>query len=173
MILIHTALLCEAQTFIEFFKLKKINSIPKIYSNNKYLVLVGGVGKENTISSLEYIFHNYKISKAINIGIAGVSDKSIEIGELFCCNHKPSNINWLPLKTVNKIQTKFEEKEISLYDMEASYFIEISSKILDKKDIFIFKVVSDYLSNRILSKDFIKGLIKDISYKIINNKGFL
>ena len=57
MILIHTALLCEAQTFIEEYKLKKINS--KIYRNDKVILLISGIGKENTISSLDYMFLNY------------------------------------------------------------------------------------------------------------------
>ncbi len=173
MILLHTALLCEAQIFIELFKLKKINSNPKIYSNNKYLVLIGGVGKDNTINSLEYIFKNHKISKAINIGTAGTSDKSIQIGELFCCNHKLNNIKWLPLKTVDKPQIKIDSQKNILYDMEGSYFLNTSLKFLEQKNIFIFKIISDYLSDEALPKDFIKGLIKDISYKIINTKGFL
>ncbi len=170
MTLIHTALLCEAQTFIELFKLKKTNSIPKIYSNDKYIVLIGGVGNENTINSLEYIFKHYKISKAINIGVAGTSDKSIKIGELFCCNHKLKDIKWLPLKTVDKPQIENNSVEKCLYDMEGSCFLYSSLKNLDEKDIFIYKIVSDYLSDKILAKDFIKGIIKDKLPKIINKK---
>ena len=169
MILIHTALLCEAQTFIEVLKLKKTNSIPKIYSNEKYIVLIGGVGKENTINSLEYILKKYKISKAVNIGVAGTSNKSIQIGELFCSNKKLKDIKFLPLKTVDKPQEKGDIDNNYLYDMEGKYFLEICCNYLDENDILIFKVVSDYLCLDILPKDFIKSLIKDISPKIINN----
>ena len=75
MILIYCALLCEAQSFIEYFRLKKINSTPKIYANDNIINCIGGVGKENTQNSLNYIFKNYKISKAFNIGIAGIKTK--------------------------------------------------------------------------------------------------
>ncbi|MEA3553757.1 MAG: hypothetical protein U9R39_05080 [Campylobacterota bacterium] len=167
MTLIHTALLCEAQTFIEILKLKKTNSIPKIYSNEKYIVLIGGIGRENTLNSLEYVFKNYKILKAINIGIAGVSDSSIKIGELFCSNHMLQDIKWLPLKTVDKPQIENNNDKEYLYDMEGQYFLDICHNYLDKKDIFIFKVVSDHLSDDILAKDFIKKLIKNISKKIL------
>ena len=169
MILIYTALLCEAQSFIEILKLKKTNSNPKIYSNNKYLVLIGGIGKENTINSLEFIFKNYKVSNAINIGIAGISNHSIKIGELFCCNHKLKDIKWLPLKTVIKPQKKIDSHKDTLYDMEGEYFLDICLKNVCEKDTFVYKVVSDHLSDEILPKDFIKQLIKGISPRIITN----
>ena len=159
MILIHTALLCEAQTFIEEYKLEKINS--KIYKNDKIILLISGIGKENTISTLDYMFLNYSISKAFNIGIAGVNNTNVSIGNLFCTNHKLSNIKYLELITIDKVQTKSEIDNIILYDMEARYFEEIASNYLDKNDVFIFKIVSDYLSSEILNKDYIKSLIKN------------
>ena len=167
MILIYTALLCEAQTFIEQLKLKKINSNPKIYTNDSYIVLIGGIGKENTLNSLDYIYKNYKIKKAINIGIAGISNISIEIGTLFCCTHQDNDIRWLPLKTVDIVQEKDNVEDNCLYDMEGKYFYDISLNVLNKKDIYIYKIVSDHLCRDILSKDFIKKLVKDVSYKII------
>jgi hypothetical protein len=169
MILIHTALLCEAQTFIEVLKLKKINSTPKIYTNDKYLVLIAGVGADNTSNSLEYIFQNYKITKAINIGVAGVSNRDIKIGELFCCNKKLDTIKWLPLKTVDTPKVEKESNENSLYDMEGKYFLDICLNNLDENNIFIFKIISDYLNDEILPKDFIKRLIKDASPPIFDN----
>ncbi len=160
MILIYTALLCEAQSFIEYYKLAKINSSPKIYQNDKYLVVIGGIGKENTIKSLSYIFDNYTISKAINIGVAGVSSEDIKIGELFCCNHEILNIKYLQLATVDNPQVKNNSDELSLYDMEGFYFQQECSKFLLSSNIYIYKVVSDYLSDEVLKKDFIKSLIK-------------
>jgi len=159
MILIHTALLCEAQTFIEEYKLEKINT--KIYKNNKIILLISGIGKENTISTLDYMFLHYNITKALNIGIAGANDLSINIGDLFCTNHNLLNIKYLDLITVDKVQTNSENNDnIILYDMEAKYFKNISLNYVDKDKIFIFKVVSDYLDSEILKKDYIKSLIK-------------
>jgi len=159
MILIHTALLCEAQTFIERYKLKKSNDKNvRLYTNEDILLVVSLVGKKNTIDALEYIFTNYHISKAYNIGIAGTNDTSIPIGTLFCTNKILDNIPYIPLITVDNPQTKLLDSfEPVLYDMEGKYFLEIASKYL-KQNIYILKIVSDYLDNRVLKKDYIKGL---------------
>ncbi len=161
MILIHTALLSEAQTFIEKYKLTKVNSTPKIYANEKIVVVIGGIGKENTYNSLDYIFENYAISKAFNIGIAGCSDTTIEMGELFCTNKELEDINTMQCKTVDAPQLPSNTTPNTLYDMEASYFLEIVQKYLYEKDIYVFKIVSDYLDSTIPKKDFVKKLIND------------
>jgi len=161
MTLIHTALLSEAQIFIEKYKLTKVNSIPKIYANENIIVLIGGIGKENTASSLEYIFEKYTITKALNIGIAGCSDTTIEIGELFCTNRELEDMNSMDCKTVDTPQLPSDVTPNTLYDMEATYFLEIAKKHLDKNDIYIFKIVSDHLDSTIPKKDFVKKLIND------------
>lgn len=159
MILIHTALLCEAQSFIEQFKLKKTNSTPKIYQNEKIIVCISGVGAQNTHFALEYIYQNYSIQKAFNIGIAGCNDCSICIGSLYCTNHILPQIDSLKLITSDTIVTNSDQNEPTLYDMEAKYFLEISEKYLKSNKIFIFKIVSDYLEKTPLPKDFVKRLI--------------
>jgi len=164
MILIHTALLCEAQSFIEYYKLKKINS--KIYSNDKILILISGIGKENTIDELNNVFLQYNISKALNIGIAGCNDTSVDIGSLFCTNHQLQNISSLPLITKDEITTNSISTKPTLYDMEAKYFEEVVLKKLPKDSIFIFKIISDYLSDQKLAKDFVKKIISQ--HKIVH-----
>ncbi|MEA2049687.1 MAG: hypothetical protein U9O56_03000 [Campylobacterota bacterium] len=158
MILIHCALLCEAQIFIESLKLKKTNSFPKIYSNDKYIALVSGVGKENTINGLNYIFNKYTIQKALNIGIAGSADTSINIGEIFSINHNIKNIKSIKLSTVDKIELSSNKKD-RVYDMEGNYFLEYCQNKLEQNNIYIIKIVSDHLEDKILSKEFIKQLI--------------
>jgi hypothetical protein len=159
MILIHTALLCEAQSFIEYYKLNKINSTPKIYANDKIIICISGIGSRNTISSLNYVFTNYTINKALNIGIAGCNNINIAIGSLYCTNQRIKEIENLPLITSDKVVTNSNALATSLYDMEGKYFDEITSKYLQQKDIYIFKIVSDHLSSEILQKDFIKNII--------------
>jgi len=162
MILIHTALLCEAQCFIEYYKLKKISS--KIYTNDKIVLLVSGIGKQNTITELENIFLKYDITKAINIGIAGCNDTKVPIGSLYCTNHCLDEISYLPLVTKDEITTISFASEPTLYDMEAKYFESIVNNKLSKNVIFIFKIVSDYLSSEKLAKDFIKNIIAKQKY---------
>ena len=159
MILIHTALQSEAQSIIEFYKLQKCNSIPKIYKNNSILVVISGIGKNNTIDALQFVFKEYNISKAINIGIAGCNNQSILIGSLFCTNHTLENVNYLPLITNNIVTIKSDEDKKYLYDMEGEYFYTICQDNLEEKNIIIFKVVSDYLDDIILAKEFVKQLI--------------
>jgi len=162
MTLIHTALLSEAQIFIEKYKLPKVNSLPKIYANEDRVILIGGVGKENTFESLDYLFKNYTITKAFNIGIAGCSDVEVQIGELFCSNKKLENIQFMECKTVNSVQLRTSHFALStLYDMEASYFLEVVNRYVDDKNIYIFKIVSDHLESSIPQKDFVKKLVYD------------
>ena len=170
MILIHTALLCEAQSFIEHFKLKKTNSMPKIYQNDNILICISGVGAQNTHFTLEYIYANYSIQKAFNIGIAGCNDPSISIGSLYCTNHTLREMDSLPLVTSDTVVTKSEQKATTLYDMEAKYFLEISQQHLESDSIFIFKIVSDHLDKTVLPKDLIKRFItkQNNLHKFIN-----
>ena len=159
MILVHTALQSEAQSIVEFYKLELIQKKPKIYKNDSIVLVISGIGQNRTIEALKIVFNQYNIIKAINIGIAGCSSADINIGELFCTNQKLDNIKYINLKTVDDAQTNIENTRC-LYDMEAKYFEEICLKYLDKKDMYVFKVVSDYLDDTIPSKEFAKQIIK-------------
>jgi len=165
--LIFTALLPEAQPIINFLKLKQDKSVQNLPKNlkiftsldNKHLLVVSGIGKENTIKSLQFIYENYNIEKAINLGIAGCCDSSIKIGTLFCTNRLLPNINFAPITSVEKPLDSDEDLETLLVDMEAKYFLEISKNYC--KDIYVFKVVSDYLDIKIPQKSFVIKLIEN------------
>ena len=170
MVLIHTALLCEAQSFIEHYKLQKINSSPKMYTNDTIVVCISGVGEENTTKSLNYIFQNFTIQKAFNIGIAGCNKTNIAIGTLYCTNQKLQEIPFINLITQEMVTTTSTLDKPTLYDMEARHFYTIVSQHLQKEKIYIFKIVSDYLSAVQLKKDFVKALIakQTIIHQFIN-----
>lgn len=164
--LIHTALLSEAQPLINFLKLKQddnVQNLPKgikLFNdeNNRYLLIVSGIGKENTLVSLDFVYQNYEIKKAINLGIAGCCDSSVKIGTLFCTNRLLPNINFAPITTVDEALESDENLETLLVDMEARYFIEKSKEYCD--NIYCFKVVSDYLETQIPKKAFVIELIE-------------
>lgn len=164
-ILIHTALLSEAQAIINFLKLKQDNSaqnLPnnsKLYSDDKTLLIVSGMGKSNTIDALMYMFKHYEISKAINIGIAGCGDSSIKIGTLFCTNKLFPNINFAPITTVDEPLDSDEDLQTLLVDMEAKYFLQVAKEYI--KDITILKVVSDHLDTQIPKKAFVIELVQN------------
>ncbi|VAY87466.1 hypothetical protein MNB_ARC-1_397 [hydrothermal vent metagenome] len=167
MTLVHTALLSEGQSIIEYFKLNLIGKNPTLYSNNKVLLLVGGIGIKRTKKTLEYVFDNHiQITKAINIGIAGCSDVNIKIGQLFITNKILKNINHMKLHTVKKAKTGYSNYK-ALYDMEGSVFNITALQYLEKENIYIFKIVSDYLNSTIPKKEVIKQLIKSNLQSIV------
>lgn len=172
MTLIHCAMLSEAIYLIENLKLKPIEKNPKIYQNQNIILVVSNIGKINTIKALDYIYKNYTIQKAINIGIAGTNDTTIPIGTLCCTTHKFDDIKNITLKTVDIPQTQ-QEPNSCLYDMEGQYFYDISSLYIDEKEIFIFKIVSDYLSSDIPSKEFVKQLIKNSIGLLLDKKSII
>lgn len=157
---------CEAQGIVEYLKLTKTSK--NTFENDDILLLVGGIGKEKTIISLEDIYSKYTFTKAINIGISGCDDTSYQIGELVCTTHTIDGIHRLPIITVDtpasssiSVTQSLSHSVASLYDMESSYFVQISSKYVQKQNIYIFKVISDYLDTTIPNKDFVKKLIKN------------
>lgn len=161
--LIHTALLCEAQSLIDFYCLKQDTSVQntpfKIFYNDDIVIVVSGMGKESTINALNYIFTHFKINKAINIGIAGCCDASIKIGTLFCTNRLLKNINFASITTVNEPLQSDEGLETLLVDMESEHFLKSCKEHLS--DITVLKVVSDYLDVDIPKKSFVIELMKN------------
>jgi nucleoside phosphorylase len=160
--LIHTALLCEAQPFINHFKLRKDTLKQKkynIYTNDTIILIVSGVGKYNTTLALNFIYDNFIIKRSINIGICGCLDENIPIGTLFCTNKKLLDIKYNKLSTYDEVITSKSNIKTNLVDMEGSYFYDISLKFIRNSNILIFKVVSDYLSSKRPSKDFVSNLI--------------
>lgn len=163
--LFHTALLCEAQFLINKLKLKQDTSVQnlpthcKLFTNDESILLISGMGKTNTINSLNFIFTHFNINKAINVGIAGCSDSSIKIGTLFCTNRFIKGINFAPITTVDEPLEDDENLETLLVDMEAKYFLEMCKN--KSVDAYVFKVVSDYLDVSIPKKSFVIELIQN------------
>ena len=166
-ILIYTALLPEAQPLINFLKLKQdysVQNLPqgnKLYNDedDKYLLIISGIGKENCQKSLEFVYENFEIEKAINIGIAGCSDGSVKIGTTFCTNKLLFGINFASITTVDVPLETDENLESLLVDAEAKYFEETSKKYCN--DIYTFKVVSDYIEDDTKKDSFIIDLIQN------------
>ena len=159
--LIHTALFAEAKPLIEYFKMQCLQKKPyRIYTKNHLLLVVSGMGAKNTLH-VESVLKRFCINKAINIGIAGCKDKNIEIGSLFCINHILNDINTTNITSVTKPSGHDIGLETTLVDMESSSFLNICQKVLKPEDIYIFKVVSDYLDTTIPEKKFVENLIKN------------
>jgi purine-nucleoside phosphorylase len=158
MVLIHCALLCEAQAFIEFYKLECIER-KRVYKNKNIILVVLGIGKDNTYQLKDFL-NEFQITKAINIGVVGSSDRMLEMGKVFICTKQKSYLKYIPLHTVDKPQINNTKIQYGLYDMEGKYFFNIACEYLSEKNVFIFKVISDYLDDTILPKDIVKNMIQ-------------
>ncbi len=160
--LIHTALYPEAKPLIHYFNLLQNKTYDKyrIYENDKYILIITGMGCQNVEKTLPFIYENFSINRAINIGIAGCKDTNIKLGSLFCTNKHLENIKFQTLTTVDKPLEDSRKLDTTLVDMEAKSFLNISKNNLNEKDIFVFKIVSDYLSKEIPNKSFVYNNIK-------------
>ena len=174
-ILIHTALIHEAKPIIQYFNLvqNKTYEPLKIYENDTYLLVVAGMGPKKTNETLPFIFEQFKIKKAINMGIAGCIDKNVKLGTLFCTNHSFENIKNATITTVDCAIDDASKLNTLLVDMESDSFLNNARKNLEEENIFVFKIVSDYLSKEIPAKDFVYNSIKKSILKwenVINPK---
>ncbi|WP_419770632.1 MAG: nucleoside phosphorylase [Candidatus Marinarcus sp.] len=158
---IHTALLAEARPLIDTLKLIQNQQHTFIYENETHVLIVSGMGKTQTIEKLTYIFENFNITKAINIGIAGCRDESIAIGTLLCTSHALLKIPQATLTTVDKPLSDITALTTQLVDMEAQYFHYVAQKHLPTSEIYVFKVVSDYLDTSIPKKSFVIELVQN------------
>ncbi len=162
MIHIITATNPEAKFFINYLKLKKINSIKEfqIYFNDKFSLTISGIGKINSAISVCTTYHELgkiKNNCWINIGIAGHA--SSIIGELFIINkiidsaslknyypYSPNitRISQLSCTTYDKVDQKYSD---SLSDMELSGFYKTANKYSYRELIHSLKIVSDNRQN--------------------------
>ncbi len=158
--LIHTAFKDEAKPLVEYFRLKRIQTNPyRLYFSNSIVLIASGLGAKNTLH-IESIFKQYDIEKAINIGVVGCKDESIEIGSLFCTNQKLDSIEYASLRTVDAPLDNDRNLEATLVDMEAKTFLSVSQKYLQVKSIFVLKIVSDHLDTTIPKKEFVWKIIE-------------
>jgi len=164
MILIHTALFAEAKPIIEHLKLKFIQKQPyRLYQRDDIVLVVTSMGEKTLI--IKELLSQYHINKAINIGIAGCKDKNIPIGTLFYTYYKSesealapnNNIPYSTITTVKEPLNNPDNLKTTLVDMETDYFLEATKDI---EEVYIFKIVSDYLDTTIPSKQFVWEIIE-------------
>ncbi|MFL3028091.1 MAG: hypothetical protein ACJZ1O_07365 [Candidatus Neomarinimicrobiota bacterium] len=178
--IIITALQDEAKPIIDFYNLSrdKKQSDLKVYVNNKYSLLITGVGRKKVIDTLpiylERVYNSDSI--LINIGIAGGSPYSTEIGKMYFIEKLSSefskskyffaikdgiDIDKIGLITVEKnIYTNDNNIYKELVDMEAAVITETAIKYFDVSKIKILKIVSDHMNITDWSNLNIKKLIR-------------
>jgi nucleoside phosphorylase len=161
---IVTALKSEAQPIIEFLNLiKKENKNFPIFINQDTTLIISGMGKINSAIAATYI---KPANKIINIGICGSNSK--KIGNLYKIkkiidksSQKVIHINkdGETLTCVDFPQNNPNEFKNTLVDMESFGFYQASCKFVEKENILIYKIVSDKISDTILTPKEVYNLI--------------
>ena len=148
----------EARPLIDFFKLKKKNSISNFifFDNDEISLTISGIGKINAAMSVThtyYEFNKIKNNVWVNFGIAG--HISHNIGKIFLINKiidKETNYKYFPhiIKNCNLEQKScitYGEQNFfyndDLSDMEASGFFMAADKYSTKELIHSIKIISD------------------------------
>jgi len=152
-ILIHTALLSEAKPIISRFNLRQFETRPfRVFRGGPFLLVVSGVGKDNTLNALKFVDEQYHLSyfrTAVNVGTAGCNTEDIPIGSLYQTHGESQGIPELTLKTFGVPVTELESDGNCLVDMEAEYFLESLKPYIPDERLFVMKVVSDHLNDSI------------------------
>ena len=174
---IEVALKSEAAPLIEAFKLKPLSGTPlfPIYENEEIKLIISGLGKVKAAAACTYlagIHRDEDIYGWMNVGIGG--HRSLEVGTPLLVNkiiddgtktrYYPSIVFEPPCKTfgcttVDTPETLYGEDHV--YDMEASGFYAMASKISPIEMIHVFKVISDNALNptQNINKNHVYGLI--------------
>ena len=176
------ALQNEANPLIKYYKLKLLHHYPfKVYKNDNMWLIVSKVGSKmikKACIHLSEISNSHLYTVWLNIGTAG--HLNYPLGKLVIGNkiiddyskatYYPSQIikgklTSISIRTLHNKLKKYNEKEI--FDMEASGFFYICSKISINEFICSLKIISDNkefpdFNNKTISSLFTKSL-KDIN----------
>ena len=171
-ILFLTALKSEA---IPIIKKYKLDSVPKyeklkIYQKDNIYLLIIGIGKRNTINSIQkYIkeSNNIKNMICINIGSAGGNSSVSKIGELFYINKITDDItkkSFFPdvlfhhrmkeseLVTVKEPILNKNKRYKTLIDMEAYWIFDILNSFIPSHRLIFIKIISDHMNFNKINK---------------------
>lgn len=157
-----TAFLQEANPLIDELGLRKteIPSPFQLYQSDKHMLVISGLGKENTMLAVSFLHgHQPNASAAwLNIGLAGHGSKTLgsalqvvkSVDEISKVTFYPPQIyspifSKTVLKTVNQASTEYLNG--LAYDMEGSAFFKTASRFSSNELIQSVKIISDNPQN--------------------------
>ena len=182
MILIATALHCEAKPLVKHFNLKKDTGITKfdVYSGDDMSLIVSGTGMLKSAVAVAYLLavnQDKKDISVFNVGICGAVSKDMEIGTPVLPNKIINSATGRAYYPDMLVKHDFDEgtlesfsrpvtadnltdKGIDFVDMEAAGFAEAAAAFLAPSRICCFKIVSDHLDKTRLEPGFVSELIQ-------------
>lgn len=157
----------EAKPFIDKLGLKKYGKEAfKQFLNNNILLVISGIGKTNAAIAATYCCKTYKPLFILNLGAAGATDLTHEVGSILHVNqilehdrpqfpsqkpfvHKPDKLKGFPTAklatgdrpVIDPTGRKIISEYAGLVDMEAAAIAQ-TCKIFKTK-CYVFKYVSD------------------------------
>ena len=177
-----SALSNEAAPLIKYYDLKLINHYPfKVFKNKNFWLIISGVGinlVKQACIHLSKLTNCHQYIVWLNIGTAG--HFSYNIGDIFLAHkvidEKSSKTYYPPqilnvklpstvIKTIINPLSKYEEDKI--FDMEASGFFEICSKLSILEFVQSVKIISDNKDSPNFNNKKIESLIAN-SLNIVN-----
>ena len=141
--LIHTALPAEAKPIVGTFGLTCKSTTPfLLYANTRTVLVVSGIGRQQTRLALAYALAHYTPQVMVSVGIAGCAQASIPLGTLFCTSDSTLSVPYATLSTHDTPLGSGDTPETTLVDMEADAFLQ---SVPCGVEAYVFKVVSDHL----------------------------
>jgi adenosylhomocysteine nucleosidase len=156
MLLIVSALACEARPLISHFKLSLVQSSPfPLYQKDDAALVISGVGKIHAAAATAYLYsflHHPLHSSWLNIGIAGHA--TLEIGTGVMAHqvmdqsskrvYYPVFIKEFPCATHSFLTVEHPAYEnASVCEMEASGFYATATRFSTLELIHSYKIISD------------------------------
>lgn len=185
MLIIVTALYCEAKPFIQYYHLSKKQELNKfqIFQHENIMLLVTGPGSIAAAAGITYLCTLYPPDPSdflINVGICGTRDKTLMPGSLFLGNkimeestgrcfypdillqHPFDETDILTCSKVVDVRTCSKEpiRNAGVFDMEAAGIYQAGAYFFQPHQLIFLKVVSDYGDMIALKQDSVSRLIQ-------------
>ncbi len=183
MLMIFTALYCEAEPFIRFYKLKKQRNFHsfQIYAQDDIFLLITNTGSIKAAIGVAYLCSNHipgPSDRLFNIGVCGCKKKDVPVGSAFLCNkiheqgtgrcyypdmcythpfHEDSIVSCQSI--VNHTSNIYLPE--TLVDMEAAAIFQAGSVFYRPDQMFFVKVVSDHLEDKRIKPERITCLMQE------------
>lgn len=184
MLMIVTALYCEAQPFIEYYHLKKDQQINKfqVFQNEEIKLIITSTGSIAAAVGVSYLCNSFPPSAddfMINIGACASNRRDIPSGTVYFCNKIMDEVtgrSFYPdilykhpfaegsILTCGRIKSKEQidnyGDEMKLIDMEAAGIYQAAAYYFQQHQLSFIKIISDYGAEKEISQEIVSQLVK-------------
>ena len=182
MIMIFTALYCEAKPLIRFFGLKKDSGFIRfqVFRNEDIILLITKPGIANAAIGVTHLCSVYPPGPSdllLNIGICGAKNRDMPIGTVYLCNKiyemetgfsfypdmiyaHPFEESGIATNSSPVLEKHTEHIPENLTDMEASGVYRAGMLFFQPHQMFFVKIVSDHFQLDKIDSNIVNELIQ-------------